>query len=91
MCRESHHPRERTGHASKRLEADALLFAGYYNYHPGAHTDQGAEKGVELIADALNRTLTPSLQDKPFILETPNNNAGYIREIHTVNEWMKES
>ena len=176
----------------------------YYNFHPGAHTGQGTEKGIELIVDALNRTLTPdmhtivlletmagkgsevgrsfeelreiidrvalsdrlgvcfdtchvwdagydivsdldgvltrfdmiigldrlyavhfndsknpcgshkdrheklgeghigmeamkrialhpALQDKPFILETPNDDAGYIREIHTVNKWMRES
>ena len=24
----------------------------YYNFHPGAHTGQGAEKGIELIAEA---------------------------------------
>lgn len=28
-----------------------------YNFHPGSHVQQGAEKGIELIADALNRVL----------------------------------
>ena len=26
-----------------------------YNFHPGSHVSQGAEKGIELIADHLNR------------------------------------
>lgn len=29
----------------------------YYNFHPGSHVGQGAEKGIELIADILNRVL----------------------------------
>lgn len=173
----------------------------FYNFHPGAHTGQGAQKGIELIANALNDVLTPqtqtvvlletmagkgteiggsfeelrdiidrvelkekvgvcldtchvwdagydiasdldgvltrfdkvigldrlyavhfndsknpcgsrkdrherlgeghigmgamkrvalhpALQNRPFILETPNDDAGYIKEIHIVNEWM---
>lgn len=37
----------------KRLE----LYGGmYYNLHPGAHVGQGSEKGIELIAEALNKT-----------------------------------
>ena len=28
-----------------------------YNFHPGSHVGQGAEKGIELIADALNTVL----------------------------------
>ncbi len=39
------------------------LFPGnYYNFHPGAHTGQGAEKGIELIADALNSVMFPEMQ-----------------------------
>lgn len=34
----------------------------FYNFHPGAHTGQGAEKGIELIAKALNETLFPEMQ-----------------------------
>ena len=186
----------------KDLERMAFFPDSYYNFHPGAHTGQGIDKGVELISDALNAALTPitqttvlletmagkgsevgsrfeelraiidrvelngklgvcfdtchvwdagydivsdldgvltqfdriigldrlcavhfndsknpcgshkdrheklgegflgmqamkrialhpALQDKPFILETPNDDAGYIREIHTVLEWME--
>ena len=31
----------------------------YYNFHPGSHVKQGAEKGIALIADVLNRNLRP--------------------------------
>ena len=34
----------------------------YYNFHPGSHVGQGAEKGIELIADALNAALKPEYQ-----------------------------
>lgn len=32
-----------------------------YNFHPGSHVGQGEEKGIELIADALNRLLFPEM------------------------------
>ncbi len=41
------------------LERMQQIQHGYYNFHPGSHVGQGAEKGIELIADALNRTLKP--------------------------------
>lgn len=188
---------------AKDLERMRFFPQSYYNFHPGAHVSQGVEKGIELIADALNRTLTPetktivlletmagkgsevggcfeelreiidrvetedklgvcfdtchiwdagydvvndldgvlhhfdevigldrlyaihfndsknpcgshkdrheklgegyigmeamkriafhpALQNKPFILETPNDDEGYIREIRTVREWIEE-
>ena len=31
----------------------------YYNFHPGSHVGQGTEKGIEMIADLLNRILKP--------------------------------
>ena len=31
----------------------------------------------------------PALQGLPFILETPNDDAGYAREIRTVLSWMQ--
>lgn len=34
----------------KRLEA---LPGNYYNFHPGSHVGQGAERGIELIAEGL--------------------------------------
>lgn len=30
-----------------------------YNFHPGSHVGQGTEKGIELIAELLNKVLTP--------------------------------
>ena len=120
-----------------------------YNFHPGNHVGQGAEKGIELIAQQLNDVLTPdqqttvlletmagkgtevgrtfeelraiidrvehddklgvcldtchvwdggydirehlvvrhpALKDLPFILETPNDAAGYAREIALLRE-----
>ena len=38
----------------KRLE---LTPGAMYNFHPGSHVGQGAEKGIELIADLLLRVL----------------------------------
>lgn len=41
----------------------------YYNFHPGSHVGQGTEKGIDFIADALNRLLLPS-QKTTVLLET---------------------
>ena len=30
-----------------------------YNFHPGSHVGQGAEKGIEMIAELLNSIITP--------------------------------
>ena len=55
------------------LERDLLrmeqLPGNYYNFHPGAHTGQGTEKGIELIADALNRFMFPEMRTT-VLLET---------------------
>lgn len=40
-----------------------------YNFHPGSHVQQGAEKGIELIADTLNHVLTQE-QTTIVLLET---------------------
>lgn len=40
-----------------------------YNFHPGGHVGQGVEKGIELIAEALNTILTPK-QSTVVLLET---------------------
>lgn len=41
----------------------------YYNFHPGSHVGQGAEVGIELIADILNRVLFPEMTTT-VLLET---------------------
>lgn len=55
----------------------------------GAHKDRHAKIGEGCIgADALRRVAThPLLAEKPFILETPNDDAGYKREIALVRSW----
>ena len=55
------------------LEKDLLrmeqLPGNFYNFHPGAHTGQGMEQGITLIAEALNRFLWPEMQTT-VLLET---------------------
>lgn len=41
----------------------------YYNFHPGSHVGQGADTGIELIAEALNEVLKPD-QTTTVLLET---------------------
>ena len=41
----------------------------YYNFHPGSHVGQGAERGIEIIADVLNEVLSPG-QSTIVLLET---------------------
>lgn len=41
----------------------------YYNFHPGSHVGQGAERGIGLIADMLNENLKPE-QTTTVLLET---------------------
>ncbi len=41
----------------------------YYNFHPGSHVGQGAEKGIEIISNLLNKLLTPE-QTTIVLLET---------------------
>ncbi len=54
---------------AKDMERMSYFPDSYYNFHPGAHTGQGIEKGIELIADALNSTLTPDTKTT-VLLET---------------------
>ena len=41
----------------------------YYNFHPGSHVKQGADIGIELMAQLLNEVLTPE-QSTIVLLET---------------------
>lgn len=59
---------------SKDMIADDLARmeytpGSYYNFHPGSHVGQGADRGKELIADALNAVLTEE-QTTTVLLET---------------------
>ena len=50
---------------AKDLERMAYFPDNYYNFHPGAHTGLGTEKGIALIAGALNASLK---EDMPVIV-----------------------
>ena len=56
----------------------------------GSHKDRHEKLGRGFIGmEALKRIAQhPALEGLPFILETPNDDAGYISEIHTVQEWF---
>ena len=64
---------ETRGNGLDMLEKDLLrmeqLPGNFYNFHPGAHTGQGMEQGIALIAEALNRFLWPEMQTT-VLLET---------------------
>ena len=59
---------------SKEMIADDLKRmeytpGNYYNFHPGSHVGQGAEVGIDLIAEALNEVLTSEMTTT-VLLET---------------------
>ncbi len=56
----------------------------------GAAKDRHEKLGQGCIGmDAMKRiAMHPALQGMPFILETPNDDAGYIHEIATVKSWF---
>jgi len=57
-----------------------------YNFHPGSHVGQGAEKGIELTAELLNTILKPG-QTTTVLLETMS---GKGSEIGRSFEELKE-
>lgn len=66
--------KEETRNFSKGIFADDIkrmeyIPGNYYNFHPGSHTGQGAEKGIGIIADVLNEVLSPE-QTTIVLLET---------------------
>jgi deoxyribonuclease-4 len=70
------------------------LYAVHFNdsmNECGTHKDRHAKIGEGCIgAEALRRVAThPLLAGRPFILETPNDDAGYQREIALVREWTE--
>ncbi len=58
----------------------------------GSRKDRHEKLGQGMIGlAALSRlALHPSLDGLPFILETPNDEEGYMKEIHTVLSWFEE-
>ena len=59
----------------------------------GSRKDRHEKLGQGCIGmEALKRiALHPALVDRPFILETPNDDEGYKEEIRTVLQWLDES
>ena len=57
----------------------------------GSHKDRHEKLGEGMLGtDALRAVVQhPLLQNRPFILETPNDDEGYAREIETVKSWIK--
>lgn len=65
---------ERVRELAKEMFAGDLAVLGhlpgnYYNFHPGSHLGQGEEAAAVLIADMLNKVLTPG-QSTVVLLET---------------------
>ena len=56
-----------------------------------SHKDRHEKLGQGMIGmEAMKRiAMHPVLQGLPFILETPNEDEGYIEEIHTVQGWFE--
>jgi len=57
----------------------------------GSHKDRHAKIGEGKIGAEAMRcvALHPLLEGRPFILETPNDDEGYRREIQMVREWTR--
>lgn len=65
---------EETRRFARETFADDLKRMEYtpgmlYNFHPGSHTGQGAERGIELIAEVLNEVMFPEMTTT-VLLET---------------------
>ncbi len=67
----------------KRME---YLPGNLYNFHPGSHTGQGIEKGIELIINQLNTVLFPEMTTT-VLLETM---AGKGSEVGSKFEELRE-
>ncbi len=67
----------------------AMHFNGSKNER-GSHKDRHEKLGHGMLGiDAMKRiAMHPLLQGLPFILETPNDDEGYIREIAMVKSWF---
>lgn len=65
---------EKTREFALQTMADDMIRMEYtpnsmYNFHPGSHVGQGAEQGIELIAEMLNQIIKPE-QTTTILLET---------------------
>lgn len=64
----------------------------YYNFHPGSHVGQGAEVGIQKIAEILNEVLTEE-QTTIVLLETMAGKGSEVgrsfEELHAILELVK--
>ncbi|MBE6842103.1 MAG: deoxyribonuclease IV [Ruminococcus sp.] len=76
--------------ANRALKEDLEKFenmpCSLYNFHPGSHVGQGVEKGISLIADALNQAVNEN-QKTIVLLETM---AGKGSEVGRCFEELRE-
>ncbi len=74
----------------KRME---FVPGNYYNFHPGSHVGQGAEKGIELITEVLNKIIRPE-QSTIVLLETMAGKGseigGSFEELAAIIDGVKE-
>ena len=65
----------------------------YYNFHPGSHVGQGAETGIQKIAEILNEVLTEE-QTTTVLLETMAGKGSEVgrsfEELHAILELVKK-
>lgn len=75
----------------KRMEA---VPKNLYNFHPGSHVGQGAEAGIDMIAEALNEILYPEMTTT-VLLETMSGKGSEVgrdfREIRAIIDKVKLS
>ena len=65
----------------KRMEA---VPNNLYNFHPGSHVGQGADAGIEMIANALNEILYPEMTTT-VLLETMSGKGSEVgRDFHEI-------
>lgn len=68
------------------------LPGNYYNFHPGSHTGQGIDRGVEQIVSQLNELIKPE-QATTVLLETMAGKGteigGRFEEIHAILEGVQ--
>ena len=71
---------------SEDISRVSSIYQGMINLHPGCHVKQGVEKGIELIADSLNKAMKEE-QKISVLLETM---AGKGSEVGKTFEELKE-
>ena len=75
------------------LERMEYTPGNYYNFHPGSHVGQGAEVGIQKIAEILNEVLTEE-QTTIVLLETMAGKGSEVgrsfEELHAILEQVKK-